>query len=131
MAGSYIGVILLVIVLEALRRASREYDAYTCCAAAAAHPLQAATTRLINDSDWENNKKDTTVQIFAVPISSRGFTPSLFQQLVRASLHMLQFAVAYFVILLAMYFNGYIIICIVIRAFLGAFIFSWHRLNLP
>ena len=41
---------------------------------------------------------------------------------------MLQFAVAYFVMLLAMYFNGYVIICIFIGAFLGAFLFSWEPL---
>ena len=43
---------------------------------------------------------------------------------------MLQFAVAYFVMLLAMYFNGYIIICIFIGAFLGSFIFSWEPVSL-
>jgi len=33
--------------------------------------------------------------------------------------------------LLAMYFNGYIIICILIGAFLGAFVFGWHSMALP
>jgi solute carrier family 31 (copper transporter), member 1 len=120
-------VICLVIVLEALRRASREYDAYIGRAWLAAHPPLAAP---MNDSD-SDNKNGATVQTSAVPIMTKGFTPNLFQQTVRAFLHMLQFAVAYFVMLLAMYFNGYIIICIFIGAFLGAFIFSWHRLNLP
>lgn len=55
--------------------------------------------------------------------------PTFFEQLVRAILHMLQFAVAYFIMLLAMYFNGYIIICIFIGAFLGAFFFSWEPLG--
>ncbi|KAJ5544575.1 hypothetical protein N7461_006879 [Penicillium sp. DV-2018c] len=31
--------------------------------------------------------------------------------------------------LLAMYFNGYIIICIFIGVFLGALVFSWEPLN--
>lgn len=43
---------------------------------------------------------------------------------------MLQFAVAYFVMLLAMYYNGYLIICIFIGAFLGYFIFSWESISL-
>ncbi|GKZ35923.1 copper Transporter integral membrane protein that functions in high affinity copper transport [Aspergillus brasiliensis] len=55
------------------------------------------------------------------------FRPSLTEQLIRAFLHMLQFAVAYFVILLAMYYNGYIIICIFVGAFLGFFLFSWDN----
>ena len=61
---------------------------------------------------------------------SRQFRPSIFQQIIRASLHMVQFGVAYFVMLLAMYYNGYLIISILIGAFLGAFVFSWETLNL-
>lgn len=58
------------------------------------------------------------------------YRPSLVEHTVRSLLHMVQFAVAYFVMLLAMYFNGYIIICIIIGAFLGAFIFSWEPVDL-
>jgi solute carrier family 31 (copper transporter), member 1 len=55
--------------------------------------------------------------------------PNTKQQLIRALLHMLQFGVAYFIMLLAMYYNGYIIICILVGAFLGAFIFSWDAIG--
>lgn len=58
------------------------------------------------------------------------YRPSLIEHTVRSLLHMVQFGVAYFVMLLAMYFNGYIIICIIIGAFLGAFIFSWEPVDL-
>lgn len=58
------------------------------------------------------------------------YRPSPVEQMVRALLHMLQFAVAYFIMLLAMYFNGYIIICIFIGAFLGSLIFSWEPVSL-
>ena len=54
--------------------------------------------------------------------------PTALLQLARAAIHMVQFGVAYFVMLLAMYYNGYIIICILIGAFLGSFIFSWEPL---
>lgn len=54
--------------------------------------------------------------------------PTIVEHTIRSLLHMLQFAVAYFVMLLAMYFNGYFIICIFIGAFLGAFLFSWEPL---
>lgn len=47
------------------------------------------------------------------------------QQALRSLIHTAQFAVAYFVMLLAMYFNGYIIICIFLGAYIGSFIFSW------
>ncbi|KAJ5879178.1 hypothetical protein N7455_002643 [Penicillium solitum] len=58
------------------------------------------------------------------------YRPSIVEHTVRSLLHMTQFAVAYIIMLLAMYFNGYIIICIFIGAFLGAFIFSWEPVNL-
>jgi solute carrier family 31 (copper transporter), member 1 len=40
-------------------------------------------------------------------------------------MHMVQFSVTYFIMLLAVYYNGYFIICILIGAFLGFFIFAW------
>lgn len=58
------------------------------------------------------------------------YRPSPVEQIIRALMHMLQFAVAYFIMLLAMYFNGYIIICIFIGAFLGSLIFSWEPISL-
>lgn len=42
----------------------------------------------------------------------------------------LTFAAAYFVMLLAMYFNGYIIMCIFLGAWLGAFVFTWEAMGL-
>ncbi|KAJ5591029.1 hypothetical protein N7450_005001 [Penicillium hetheringtonii] len=56
--------------------------------------------------------------------------PSPVEQIVRALLHTLQFGIAYIVMLLAMYYNGYLIICIFIGAFLGSLIFSWEEVSL-
>jgi copper transporter 1 len=129
-AGSCIGVILLVVVLEALRRVSREYDAYSL----RSHVRSLATTApaMMGDSDSDHpSNKDPLVQAIPAQNTQRSFKPSLLQQLVRAGLHMCTFAVAYFVMLLAMYFNGYIIVCILIGAFLGAFIFSWQSVAMP
>ena len=58
------------------------------------------------------------------------YRPSPVEQVIRALLHLLQFAVAYFIMLLAMYFNGYIIICIFVGAFLGSLIFSWEPVSM-
>lgn len=106
MAGSCIGVVLLVMSLELLRRASREYDAYIVRQHQASSPPAGAV-------DNESDSKGPTAQATGCPAPKRSFKPSLVQQLVRSGLHMLQFAVAYFVMLMAMYFNGYIIISIV------------------
>lgn len=129
-AGSCIGVILLVICLEALRRASIEYDAYIMRAHMKnVNSAPTAASRLQEASD--DPSKDTSTQSTTPLLRPQTFTPNLFQQLVRAFLHMAQFAVAYIVMLLAMYFNGYLIICIFIGAFIGAFIFSWRSMALP
>ncbi|RHZ49933.1 high-affinity Cu transporter CTR3 [Aspergillus thermomutatus] len=149
-AGSCIGVICLVICLDFLRRVGREYDAFIVrrarlrkqylSATASSQGLTAATDSGAEDSHGSTvpaqgvegaaaskGAAQTTCNAFEDKTPVR---PTLIEQLVRALLHMLQFAVAYFVMLLAMYFNGYIIICIFIGAFLGAFIFSWEPLNL-
>ncbi|KAL1597277.1 Copper Transporter integral membrane protein that functions in high affinity copper transport [Paraconiothyrium brasiliense] len=124
-AGSCIGVILLVLSLEFLRRAGKEYDRY----------ILARYTRSLagfspdpNPSSSDAMNKNTTSAITR-RVPPRSFRPNVLQQAIRALLHMLQFAVAYFVMLLAMYYNGYIIICIFIGAFLGYFVFGWESFN--
>lgn len=104
-AGSCIGVILLVMSLEFLRRSVKEYDRF-----------------LLRQHASANASKTSSGSPAPVP----PFRPNFFQQAIRALLHMVQFAVAYFVMLLAMYYNGYIIICIFIGAYLGAFVFQWE-----
>lgn len=164
-AGSCIGVVLLVMCLEFLRKISKEYDRYilqrfkrdlnmedvssynhtqqqkiattatngnnehTCC----------STT---DDDDQQQQYKHDTAIINTVPAPAPGtlvpspplpstvhFRPTLVQQGIRALLHMVTFAVAYFVMLLAMYYNGYFIICIFIGAYLGAFVFTWESIS--
>ena len=128
MAGSCTGVICLVMILEGLRRAAREYDSYILRSFAAAKKYPRETA-LLSEGNSEQNKSPIVVNAEAATAPKQQFRPNVFQQLVRALLHMLQFAVAYFIMLLAMYFNGYIIISILIGVFLGAFIFSWQRMD--
>ena len=47
------------------------------------------------------------------------------QQVIRSVIHMITFGVAYIVMLLAMYFNGYIIIMIFLGALIGKFVCDW------
>lgn len=132
-AGSCIGVFLLVLVLEALRRASREYDAHIVRChqknAASMSPPMTAASRLQDDPN--DPTKSSSTQSTTPLLQPQTFTPNILQQLIRALLHMAQFAVAYIVMLLAMYYNGYFIICIFLGAFVGAFVFSWHSMALP
>ncbi|KAF2703136.1 Ctr-domain-containing protein [Pleomassaria siparia CBS 279.74] len=125
-AGSCIGVIFLVISLEMLRRAGKEYDRYILAqytqSSTSAHASSISSTAGLSTTNFA---KDSPAPSHT-PV--KRFRPSVAQQAVRALLHMAQFAVAYIIMLLAMYFNGYIIICIFIGAFLGFFAFGWESL---
>ncbi|KAF1808299.1 Ctr copper transporter, partial [Eremomyces bilateralis CBS 781.70] len=124
-AGSCIGVILLVMVLELLRRLGKEYDRLIL--------RQHQTAIGIAPACPNPNTAVTGAAAVGAVTACTGptatFRPNVLQQAIRALLHMLQFAVAYFVMLLAMYYNGYIIICIFIGAFIGSFLFSWEAVS--
>ncbi|KAL1837213.1 hypothetical protein VTJ49DRAFT_4114 [Mycothermus thermophilus] len=124
-AGSCIGVILLVMSLEMLRRAVKEYDRYLINKHLAS---QGQSRRPVSSSGKAASDEGSPAPV-CVTVAGQGYRPALFEQAVRALLHMLQFAVAYFVMLLAMYYNGYIIICIFIGAYLGSFVFHWEPLG--
>ena len=94
-AGSCIGVILLVVTLEALRRLSREYDQYIL----RNHRVQAVATTASGHSSDDDGTKDTNTRVSP---TATPFTPNVMQQAIRSFIHMLQFAVAYIVMLLAM-----------------------------
>ena len=113
-AGSCIGVVLLLIVLEGLRRAAREYDAFIirrhyASASSVARPVTPSSS----NSGSDNKNVVASTRDCASGATIAPMMPSFVQQLVRATLSMLQLVVAFIAMLLAMYFNGYIIISIV------------------
>jgi len=128
-AGFCIGVVLLVMFLEFLRRLAKEYDRYLFRQYKRSQQRASVIQSRVTGKDGPgngSNENSTTVTTTA-PSTSR---PNIFQQAVRATLHMMQFAVAYFIMMLAMYYNGYCIICIIAGAWLGAFVFSWESVSL-
>ncbi|KAE9974110.1 hypothetical protein EG327_008894 [Venturia inaequalis] len=144
-AGTCIGVVLMVILLEALRRLSKEYDALILRNHISKAQQSQSNTSIVtnagtepettNNNDSPNGEQKTSPSEFLRRLSTPyatavSFRPSLFQQGIRAFLHLLQFALAYFIMLLAMYYNGYIIISILIGAYIGAFIFSWQSIGI-
>ncbi|KAK4154423.1 copper transport protein ctr4 [Chaetomidium leptoderma] len=121
-AGSCIGVVLLVISLEMLRRAVKEYDRFLV--------NKHVKTQIVTGSGSPKTMSDDGSPAPAcITAAGKGYRPTILEQAIRALLHMLQFAVAYFVMLLAMYYNGYIIICIFLGAYIGSFIFHWEPLG--
>ncbi|KAK0734725.1 Ctr copper transporter family-domain-containing protein [Lasiosphaeria miniovina] len=51
--------------------------------------------------------------------------PNIWRQLVRAFLFTLQVINAYLLMMLAMYFNGFIFLCIILGSFISFFLFRW------
>ncbi|KAF2759069.1 Ctr copper transporter [Pseudovirgaria hyperparasitica] len=128
-AGSMIGVILLVMALEFFRRLGKEYDRFLVRQYQRTYSSRPA---LEPESTTASSgpPKSPGVTVRASNPAQASFRPNLVQQMVRALLHMVQFAIAYIVMLLAMYYNGYLIICIFIGAFLGNFAFNWESIPL-
>ncbi|KAI1384204.1 Ctr-domain-containing protein [Hypoxylon trugodes] len=132
-AGSCIGVILLGILLELLRRSVKEYDRYLVRTNAKNSSVVAVASNDGNESGRTSPKPGPQAtadpsSVTTAPISA-GYRPKLHEQAIRALLHTAQFVVAYFLMLLAMYYNGYFIICIFIGAFIGSFAFQWEKLG--
>ena len=109
--------------LEFLRRMAKVYDNHLLRQHQLAHPGQ-------NSSETKGLLPSTSSD--QVPLTNSvqpKYRPNLKQQAARATFHMLQFAVAYFVMLLAMYYNGFILLSICIGAWFGSFVFNWETIN--
>ncbi|KAG6115298.1 hypothetical protein E4U13_002878 [Claviceps humidiphila] len=134
-AGSCIGVFLLTLVLELLRRSIKEYDRYLIRQHRSRHQTSSNATGSTTGSATGSATPPNTTKNCAAAVSSitcgkavPPFRPNALQQGIRAFLHLLAFFVGYILMLLAMYYNGYILLCIFLGAFVGAFIFQWEEL---
>lgn len=151
-AGTCIGIVCLGIAVEIVRRLQREYDRYLLrrwldksgqSAVASADVVNpetnyadgsgkssTASVPVVNGQvtypvgAWTVMMNDPIFPVLRSSPNAAFYTPSVFAQLVRATLYLFQYAGAYFIMLLAMYYNGYIIICIFIGGLLGNFLFG-------
>jgi solute carrier family 31 (copper transporter), member 1 len=119
-AATCIGVILLVVLVEFFRRLGKEYESFLTRQArrqAAAYRVVSPSSRAClgapSEEALESYQQTVTVRVTMV------------QQAIRALIHAVTFAGAYITMLLAMYYNGYVIICIFIGAALGKFLCDW------
>jgi len=137
-AATCIGVILMVVVLEALRRLGKEYDEHiqrdfaarvALIANGGVAPVAAAvagsSTGVVVAAACPGAGVGASGDGEALAPQTVTFRASPLQQFVRAVIHAVTFGLAYIVMLLAMYYNGYIIICILIGALLGKFFCDW------
>ncbi|KAF2275401.1 ctr copper transporter family protein-like protein [Westerdykella ornata] len=123
-AASCIGVVLLVVCLEFLRRLGKEHDAY----------LHRQFQRHLRLTQSQLEKSPSNECCTAEPAALPGYATyraSPLQQLCRAVIHGATLGVAYIVMLLAMHYNGYVIISIVIGATLGKFLCDWMVVRIP
>jgi copper transporter 1 len=123
-AASCVGAALLVVCLEFLRRVSHEYDAYL---------LRQFQRQLRRQQSLLANSTPANCcdGVPALGMQYATFRASALQQLVRAVLHGAILAVAYLVMLLIMYYNGYIFISVILGAVLGKFLCDWMVVRLP
>ncbi|KAL7807886.1 Ctr copper transporter family domain-containing protein, partial [Trichoderma aethiopicum] len=116
-AASCIGIVLLVASVEFMRRIAQEYDNFIVrqwhrqAAAASAHAVEESR----GSAAWPERLL---------------FRATLLQQFIRAVIHAATFGAAYIIMLLAMYFNGYIIICIIIGSGIGKFACHWLSITI-
>jgi copper transporter 1 len=139
-AASCIGVVLLVVALEFLRRMGKEYDAYilrqyTRRAASLRHVSRESYTNSKANDAYEYNSDNCGPDAACSPALPRQqfitFRASPAQQLTRGVIHAATFGLGYIIMLLAMYFNGFIIISIIIGAFIGKVLCDWMVVRLP
>ncbi|KAF8656754.1 hypothetical protein AX16_002433 [Volvariella volvacea WC 439] len=108
--GTVIGVFLIVVALEGVRRMAREYDRRL---------LKEASARLGSRS---TDSEKGHLQPFGG--ADPGFSPSLIQQTIRSLFYFVQFSTGYILMLLAMYYNGGLILAIFFGSFFGHMIFG-------
>ncbi|KAF3006646.1 hypothetical protein E8E13_008083 [Curvularia kusanoi] len=123
-AASCIGAALLVVCLEFLRRVGKEYDAYVL--RQFQRQLRLQQSQISKESI---DCCDGTVAMGGSQVAN--FRATALQQLVRAAIHGATLCVAYIVMLLIMYYNGYIFISIVLGAILGRFLCDWMVVRIP
>ncbi|OJJ36246.1 hypothetical protein ASPWEDRAFT_41453 [Aspergillus wentii DTO 134E9] len=114
-AVSCIGVAFLVITLEFLRRISKDYED------SIQRQFQRHVAAQTDDVKYRFACGDTNTPMVMT------FRASPLQQIVRSFIHMAQFAVAYIIMLIAMNYNGFMIISIFIGAFLGKLFCDWGQ----
>ena len=154
-AASCIGTILLVIILEALRRVGKEYDDWilrgfqaraaqarlgysqsqprptqsASSSSSATGPSKGATAKVTPASAAWKRLGGAAAGAPGGGVGGGGravvFRASPLQQVFRAVIHAAALGLAYIVMLLVMSYNGYIIICVIIGGGLGKFFCDW------
>ena len=120
-AASCVGIAFLVVSLEFCRKVGKEYDAFIIRQYKRKRNMRAVASLPLQPTG--------ACEACKAPFATFRATP--LQQLIRAFIHATVFGLAYLVMLLAMYYNGYIIVSIILGAGLGKFLCDWLLVKLP
>jgi len=134
-AASCIGIALLVICLELVRKLGHEYDALllrqfkrSVVISRVSQPaLKVASAATKADPNSQDAPSSLFLPSRGLQYATQRVTP--LQQLCRAVLHAITLGLAYIIMLIAMSYNGYIIISIILGALVGKFICDWMVLK--
>lgn len=113
-AATCVGIVFLVVLVEFFRRIGKEFDDFLL----RQFQRQATVHRaglVAAGCEGDVVSAPRSVTFRATPL----------QQLIRAIIHAVTFAGAYIIMLLAMYFNVYVLFSIFIGAGLGKFLCDW------
>ncbi|KAG5636468.1 hypothetical protein H0H81_007948 [Sphagnurus paluster] len=117
--GSVISLFFVVILLEAFRRLGREYDRKIV----REHNARYAAGTAAGEDGSLSKFADGSIS------TPPPFRPSVAQQAIRSLFYFVQFSAGYILMLLAMYFNGGIILAIFFGSFVGFFLSSWDTVG--
>lgn len=131
-AGSCIGVFFLVVASNWLHRFSRELDNLFA---------RQHVSCIDNSSEESVSKAQLNARPSHIPnpflytfshnwlFTKSKFSPTLIQHIVRCVIYTIEWGLSYFIMLLFMYYNGYIIISCILGAFVGKLIFGYESLT--
>lgn len=131
-AGSCIGVFFLVFASQWLHRFAREYDVALIAkySKSSSADLPAKTE---SESSSEVSQHVKLPELYAIshywllrPLND-GVTPSLYEHVVRTVLFTVEWGLSYIIMLLFMYYNGYIIISCILGALFGRLVFTYNE----
>ncbi|KAF5375733.1 hypothetical protein D9615_009405 [Tricholomella constricta] len=126
-AGTVISIFLVVMLIELFRRLAREYDRKIVREHAHAQRSAAASVAAADRDDASAHKlKDGSGSgsgsYDACAIAP--FRPTMAQQSIRSFFYFVQFSAGYMLMLMAMYYNGGIILAIFFGSYFGFFVSS-------
>lgn len=129
-AGSCLGVFFLVMTSQWLHRFAREYDVALMAKYAPEDNYRSKEF----DSDSTSALVRPNPELYAIshqwlwrPLNGDGVKPSVVEHLTRGILFTLEWGLSYIIMLLFMYYNGYIIISCILGAFFGRVLFTYNE----